>query len=378
MDERSERTQRVDGAAVAGALGREGKRLPERLALLIGGRLYAAVALLFVAALLYRFFDAISRVLLIAFVGVIFAIAMNAVVRRIPLPRGIATAVVALSFFVLVGVGVWQGMAVLTPQLRALAGDLPALEATLRGWEESLREQTGMEIALLGAPLEALLADPVRFATTFLAQALGILEILGLAVLVLFGAIFVVARPNDQLLDPLLRAVPRERRPAFRRLLHRTADRLAGWLRGTVLSMVIIGVLSGVAFWLLGAPYPLLLGVWVGLVEVIPIVGPLIGGATAVLVTLIHDPAAAIRIAVAVLVIQQVEGSVVRPFVMSGAAELHPFVTLLALLLFATMFGFLGALLALPILLVMATAVEVYWVEERLDAADDEIEPVVR
>jgi len=378
MGERPERTGRVDGAAVAGAVGREGRRLPERLAMLIGGRLYAAVALLFVAALFYRFFDAISRVLLIAFVGVIFAIAMNAAVKRIPLPRGIATALVAVSFFLLVGVGVWQGMAILTPQVRALAGDLPALEATLRGWEESLREQTGMEIALLGAPLEALLDDPVGFATTFLAQALGILEILGLAVLVLFGAIFVVARPNEQLLDPLLRAVPRQRRPAFRRLLHRTADRLAGWLRGTVLSMVIIGVLSGLAFWLLGAPYPVLLGVWVGLVEVIPIVGPWIGGATAVLVTLIHDPTAAIRIAVAVLVIQQVEGSVVRPFVMSGAAELHPFVTLLALLLFATMFGFLGALLALPILLVMATAVEVYWVEERLDAADDEIEPVVR
>lgn len=378
MGERAEDAKRLDGDPVAAALGRAGRHVPERLALLIGSRLYTAVGLLFLAALAYRFFGAISRVLLIGFVGVIFAIAMNALVRRIPLPRGIATALVSLAFFALFGVAVWQGVALLMPQIRGLAGDLPALEATLRSWEVWLQEQTGMEIELLGAPLEALLDDPVGFATAFLAQAFGILEILGLAVLILFGSIFVVARPDDQLLKPMLRAIPRERRPAFRRLLHRTAGRLAGWLRGTVISMVIIGGLSGIAFWLLGAPYPMLLGVWVGLVEVIPVVGPWIGGATAVLVTLIHDPVAALRVGVAVLVIQQVEGSLVRPFVMSGAAELHPFVTLLALLLFTAMFGFLGALLALPILLVIATAIEVYWVEERLDAGDDEIEPVVR
>jgi predicted PurR-regulated permease PerM len=377
MPERGREGEGLDGRAITAAVGREGGRLPERLALLLGGRLYAAVGLLFLAALVYRFFDAVSRVLLIAFVGIIFAIAMNAVVRRIPLKRGIATALVAIGIFALTGVAIWQGIALLAPQIRELASDLPALEATLRGWESWLQEATGMQIELLGAPLEALLADPVGFGMAFLAQAFGLLEILGIAVLVLFGALFVVARPDDQLLNPLMRAVPRERRPATRRMLHRTANRLAGWLRGTLLSMVIIGVLSGLAFWLLGAPYPLLLGVWVGLVEVIPIVGPWIGGATAILVTLIHDPAAALWIAVAVLVIQQVEGSVVRPFVMSGAAELHPFVTLLALLLFGTIFGFLGALLALPILLVIATVIEVFWVEERLDAADDEIEPVV-
>jgi predicted PurR-regulated permease PerM len=377
MAEEAGEAGQLDGGAVSAALEREGRRLPERLTLLLAGRLYATVGLLFVAALVYRFFDAVSRVMLIAFVGVIFAIAMNAVVRRLPLSRGFATAAVALALFALIGVAVWQGMGLLIPQIRGLAGDLPALEATLRGWESWLQEQTGMQIELLGAPLEALLADPVSFGMAFLAQAFGLLEILGIAVLVLFGALFVVARPNDQLLNPLMRAVPRERRPATRRMLHRTAERLTGWLRGTLLSMVIIGTLSGVAFWLLGAPYALLLGVWVGLVEVIPIVGPWIGGATAVLVTLIHDPGAALWVAVAVLVIQQVEGSVVRPFVMSGAAELHPFVTLLALLFFGTIFGFLGALLALPILLVIATVVEVFWVEERLDAADDEIEPVV-
>lgn len=65
-------------------------------------------------------------------------------------------------------------------------------------------------------------------------------------------------------------------------------------------------------------------------------------------------------------VIQQVEGNLVYPIVMSGAAELHPFVTLLASIFFGTVFRFLGALLALPIILTIAPVVEVFWVEERL------------
>ena len=372
-----ERTPRIETGRAAAAVAAETHRLPERLAPVLGKRLYAAVGLLVLGALLLRFFEPLTRVLLIAFVGVILAMAFHAVVKRIPLPRGVATALVALVTMGLGVLAVWQGMRLLLPEVRALATDLPGIQAQLEGWQGELQEATGMEVDLIGGPAEALLENPVGAATALVWQAFGVLEIAGIALLVLFGAFFVVAKPNEQLLDPLLRAIPHARRPAFRRMLDRMSVRLLGWLRGTLISMAIIGALSGLAFWVAGAPYPLLLGVWVGLVEIIPVVGPWIGGATAVLVTLIHSPQAALYVAIAVLVIQQVEGNLVRPFVMSGAAELHPFVTLIALLLFGAVFGFLGALLALPITLALATVVEVFWVEETLGAGDEEIEPAV-
>jgi predicted PurR-regulated permease PerM len=364
---------RVDVPEAAAEL----RRMPERLAPALGGRLFAAVGLLLLGALFLRFFEEITHVLLIAFVGILLALAFHAVVRRIPLPRAVATALVALATVVLLGVGAWQGTRVLLPEVRSLAGDLPGIQARLEAWQSELQAATGMELDLVGGPTEALVENPVGAATSLVAGAFGVLEILGIALLVLFGAFFVVGKPNEQLLEPLMRAVPRARRDAMQRMLDRMSVRLLGWLRGTLLSMAIIGALSGLAFWLAGAPYPALLGVWVGLVEIIPVVGPWIGGATAVLVTLVHSPSAALYVAIAVLVIQQVEGNLVRPFVMSGAAELHPFVTLIALLLFAAVFGFLGALLALPLTLALATAIEVWWVEERLDAGDDRIEPVV-
>jgi predicted PurR-regulated permease PerM len=359
------------------ALPREPERFAERMATLQGKRLFAAVVLLFVFALFFRFFEAISQVFLIGFVGVIVAMALHAIVVRVPLRRGLATALVALGILALIVVVFWQGMRFLLPQVQALANDLPAIRERIEGWQLWLQQQTGMELDMIGAPVEMMLENPLGSAMGLIAGVFGVLELVALTVLVLAGALFVVAKPNEQLLNPILRAIPPDRQPAFRRAMVRTSERLVGWLRGTLLSMVIIGIVSGVAFWLLGAPYPILLGVFVGLVEVIPVVGPWIGGAVAVLATLLYDPQSALYVALAVLAIQQLEGNAVRPFVMSGAAELHPFVTLMALLLFGTMFGFLGALLALPLTLAIATAIEVFWVEERLGNHEREIEPLV-
>lgn len=364
--------RRVSEAALARA-----QDLPDRLATLLGNRIYGAVALLFLFAILFRYFDSITRMLLIAFVGVIIAMAFNAIVVRIPMNRRISTAVVALTAFSLVGAAVWLVLRAVLPQLRGLAEDLPGIQATVEGWEEWLQQETGMEIDLVGDPLEAIIGDPVGAGLALLTQAFGVLEIVGIGVLVVFGALFIVAKPNEQLLNPMLRAVPRERRPATRRMMTRMAERLVGWLRGTIISMILIGALSTFALWLIGAPYPFLLGAWIGLVEIIPIVGPWIGGLAAILVTLFYDPGLVIWIVVAILAIQQVEGNLIRPVVMSGAAELHPFVTLLALLLFAAMFGFLGALLALPLALAIGTVIEVYWVEETIGTHEDDIEPLV-
>lgn len=349
----------------------------DRLAAHQGSRLYAAIGLLFLLALTFRFFDVVSRVVLIAFMGAIAAMAVHSLVERIPLSRGPATGAVALVGIGITGLGLWQGISFLLPQLRSLVMDLPRFEAEIEDWQSRLQERTGLDVDLLGAPLEGLLQDPMGAGLSLLSHAFGVVEILGIVVLVLAGSLYVAARPNEQLLDPLLRAVPPHRKPAFRRMMHRLAERLSGWLRGTLLSMLIIGAISALAFWLVGAPYPLVLGVIAGLFEFIPIVGPWIAGAMAVLITFFNDPQTALYVAIAAIVIQGVEGNLIHPFVMSGAAELHPFVTLLALLLFGTVFGFLGALLALPLTLAIATVVEVFWVEEKLSDYGESEKPIV-
>lgn len=173
-------TQRTSGAAGAQEQPPVGDRLPERLAALLGARLYAALALLFLLALLFHYFDTISRVALIAFMGAIVALAFHSIVVRIPLRRGIATLSVALAALAVVGLVVWQGLAFLLPQLRSLATDLPRFQATVEEWQGRLREQTGLEVDLLGAPLEGLLQNPLGAGMALLSRAFGALEILGL------------------------------------------------------------------------------------------------------------------------------------------------------------------------------------------------------
>ena len=153
--------------------------------------------------------------------------------------------------------------------------------------------------------------------------------------------------------------------------------RLLAWVEGTLLSMLIIGVLSTVAFYLIGLDYALMLGVWSGLTEFVPIVGPFVGGITAVIVAFLQDPQKALWTLLAVFAIQQLESNLITPIVMARVADVHPFVTLFAILLFGSLFGFLGVLLALPLVLLFWTVVQVLWVERAIHAEDDRIPPIV-
>jgi predicted PurR-regulated permease PerM len=338
-----------------------------------GSDLYRAVGLLFLLALLLLHFDSVMRVLLLAFVAAIVAVALNKVVSVIPLKRGAATAITAILLVAGIGTGLYFLGTAVAREISVFIDQAPELWERLLEWEAWVRAETGLEVELLGERTLQLVGQ----IPALLLRAVGLLELVAMAVLLLFGAIFVVAKPNEKLLTPLLRAIPRGSRDAWRRMFRLMGDRLAGWLIGTLVSMVVIGTVSVIAFMLLGTPYPLLLGVLIGALEILPLVGPWVGGAIAVLVTLVHDPALALWVAIVVIAIQELEGNLVHPMVMRGAVAVHPFVTLLALLLFGSIFGLLGAVLALPLVLAIQTMVQVLWVENTLGTEDDEIEPVV-
>jgi len=171
--------------------------------------------------------------------------------------------------------------------------------------------------------------------------------------------------------------VPPNLRPAFYRIFQLLGERLLGWLKGTAMAMVGVGVLSMIVWSIIGVPNAILLGLFNGLVEFIPLLGPWLGGGTATLVAVMDDPNKGAWVALSALAIQQVEANVITPFAMAREAEIHPFLTLFALVLFGGIFGFLGLLLALPLTLLVWTVVQVLWVERAIDTDRDRIAPVV-
>lgn len=143
---------------------------------------------------------------------------------------------------------------------------------------------------------------------------------------------------------------PRERHERLENVLQHVGLKFGGWLRGQLFLGLVIGVGAGLGTWILGLPYPFLLGVAAGVTELIPLIGPVLGAIPAVLVALFIGPAWRI-IAVIILftVIQQMEGNVLVPRVMKQAVGLSPLLTLVAIMVGANLMGIIGALLAVPI-----------------------------
>jgi predicted PurR-regulated permease PerM len=342
--------------------------------------LYKAAGLLFLFALIFRFFDPLAQVFLIVYASAILAVALNVIVRLFPLERRWVTAILGLTIISMLGLGLWWGVPALMEQVQGFSREAPRLQAQLEAWTLWLRERTGLNIDLFGERSQRILRDFLAGlqGDDMLVRARGVLEILFLPLIILFGGLFAVAKPNDRLLAPLLRSVPRDRRLAFRRLFELLGLRLRGWVKGTLMAMFAVGALMTVTLSIIGVPYALMLGLFAGLVEVVPLAGPWVGGLAAVIIAFLDDPSKALWTVLAVLAIQQLESNIITPLVMARAAEVHPFVTLFALILFGSLFGFLGILLSVPLVLLIWTLVEVLWVERAIDTDEDSIAPVVK
>lgn len=136
------------------------------------------------------------------------------------------------------------------------------------------------------------------------------------------------------------------------------ADKLGAWLRGQILIMFTVGLLVTIGLLIIGSPYALTLGLWSGLTEVIPIIGPWIGGVPGVIVGLSISPLAGFLALVIYLVVQQLENSFLVPRVMSRAVGLNPVIVIVALLIGDKLYGLLGVLLSVPFAAVIGVIAE--------------------
>jgi predicted PurR-regulated permease PerM len=148
---------------------------------------------------------------------------------------------------------------------------------------------------------------------------------------------------------------------------------LASYVRGQATVSFLIGASAGLAIWfldLIGAwpgagQYALFFGAWAMVTEIIPYIGPILGAVPPVVLALLHDPLTALWVALAFLLIHQLEGHVIVPRVMGNALGAHPLAIIFVVLAGTELYGIAGVLLALP-LLAMGREVWVY-VRDRIE-----------
>jgi len=146
------------------------------------------------------------------------------------------------------------------------------------------------------------------------------------------------------------------------------ADALAGWLKGQAISMLFVGLATWIALAALGIPAPLVLGIIAGILDFVPFFGPVVSGALAILLAFTQGPRAALYVAVLVLLIQQTEAHVMVPLLQRWAVKLPPVLSLVAVVVFAGLFGVPGVLLATPLMVVAMVLVRKLYVEDLLEA----------
>lgn len=135
---------------------------------------------------------------------------------------------------------------------------------------------------------------------------------------------------------------------------------LRGYLRGQALICAIVAALSALGLALIKAPSPLALGLIVGAFNIVPYFGPVLGGIPVVLITLSQGILPALLAVAVLFVVQQLDGMLISPRVMSGVTGLSPAAVLLALTLGGSLAGVLGMLLALPALLIVRICFRVW------------------
>lgn len=199
-----------------------------------------------------------------------------------------------------------------------------------------------------------------RFFPTLLRQTFSLsLQALATVILALY-----MAYDPDALTNGVLKLSPRKQHWRIKKLLEATKVRLRGWIYGTGLAIIIIGIGAVIGLLVLHVPLALSLGVLAGVLEVVPYVGPIVGSLLPALIALSIDPFKALFVLIYFLILNQVDVHFIQPIVMSQRVGLNPVIVIVAFLVMGELRGLIGLLLAVPVAAVLVTLVDELTTEE--------------
>ena len=180
---------------------------------------------------------------------------------------------------------------------------------------------------------------------------------------------------RDRTIGLVLSLLPRRKRRVVRDTWDLIDLKLGAFVRGELLLIALVATLLSIAFWAIGLPYWLLVGCFAGIVEIVPVVGPLIAGVVAVAVGFTESWHVALAAGIAVLAVRLLEDYVVIPRVLGHAVCLSPLLVLVSVIAVTTLFGGFAVLFAVPIAAVAATLVDV--ILRGRDPAQEEVPTVL-
>jgi predicted PurR-regulated permease PerM len=337
-----------------------------------GRMVYVAIGLVFALVLASYLVYQIAVVVLVLLLTLLFSVIISGPVDYLEhrgVGRGAGTLAVLGGLVLILGIVGRALVPVIEDQASELAETFPVLLENAQDLVSRLQSALGLEISF-GLDPQNVLDSARNFLSggalaTVANVGAGVASVLSFALVVVIATVYAVARPTP-LVNGFVALFPAGQRQRVREILRDMYETVQRWFMGQLVSMTIIGVLSTVALFIIGVPFALLLGIFSGLISFMPYIGPLISVFPPVLLALLGDPIDALWVVLAYAGIQAVESYLIQPVVMSRAVSLHPAIVMFALLVMGTLFGFVGVLLAVPLVAALNVLLRELWIE-RMD-----------
>lgn len=323
-------------------------------------RLLIVLALIILILALWQLLHVLMLILGAVLLAVLLDALAQPLCRWLGLPgKGALALSVAVVIAFVVGGG-WLFGSEISAQVTALFETLP------RSWQavESALGRSGLGrqiMSRLGGELLTLtqvIGDVSRFVLSVSSAVTDVF-------IIVVGGIYLAAQPALYR-NGLLALLPPTRRPLAEETLMEIGDGLRRWLVARLIAMLIIGALTTAGLSVIGMPSALALGLFAGLAEFIPLVGPIISAIPILLVALGQSPETGLWALVLIIAVQQLESNIITPLLQQQAIALPPALSLFAVIAAGLLFGAIGVLFAGPVTVIAFIAVKLLYVREAL------------
>lgn len=325
------------------------------------------IGIIFIATLLVKEWGILKFVMTILkvatpfFIGFVIAWLFNPLVVKLE-NRGWNRAVASMVIFLVFILIIFAFFSMLIPtiytQLNDLIASLPGIFNSLKNWItnflNNFNSSDMVDVASIEANIFKSMEDLGTNITTNLpSMIMNIVGVvfsgLGTMAISLVVGLYLLFDFNNAI-DHLLKYIPKTHKYEIETLINQIGEELRKCVRGTLTIACMVFVCDSLGFALAGLKAPILFGLLCGITDLIPYIGPYIGGAAAVIVGFSQNPMTGIIVLIVAVVVQLIENYVLQPVVMSKTVELHPVTIIIGLLIFGHFFGIIGMILAMPIM----------------------------
>lgn len=277
-------------------------------------------------------------------------------IHRLGIPRSLAVLIIYILFFGGVGFGIFKVSPYALKQLRELNEHLPQLADTYQMWIKEFYEHTSDLPETVHTRFEEWLQTIEVYIGNIITKIIMGLKVLlnsMFTLLVIPFLVFYMLKDMEVIYKAIWYLTPRKWREPGKKLMKDIDISLGNYIRGQFFVCLSLAVIAILAFWGIGMPYPILLGIIIGITDIIPYFGPILGAVPVVIIaSTISIKILIIAIGI-VLVLQFIEGNILGPLIVGKSLRIHPILIILALFLGGEIGGIIGLILAVPVFAVI-------------------------